>query len=227
MLEPQKALGKLGWMRGALGAAFATLGAGAITLIALGDVAPGLPWLVAPLGASAVLVFSVPASPLAQPWPLVGGTVLSGLIGIGIGQLTGHPLLAAGIAVGLAIMLMSLTRSLHPPGGACALLCALGAAGPEAWGYAHLAAVVLNMLALAAAAWAYNSLTGHAWPHRAEPLPPLPADAVVHYERAELEALLAEWDEVVDIDVDDLDALFRAFSRRLAENGRRPNFGQG
>src|SRR3546814_5952830 len=51
-----------------------------------------------------------------------------------MGQVVGTPLIAAGMAAGAVIALMSLGRCLHPPGGACALLCALGATGPEAWG---------------------------------------------------------------------------------------------
>src|SRR3546814_8813181 len=78
------------------------------------------------------------------------------------------------MAAGAAIALMSLGRCLHPPGGACALLCALGATGPEAWGWGHLIPIAANLLALAGTGWLYNNLTGHPWPHRAV-RPPEPA----------------------------------------------------
>lgn len=87
-----------------------------------------LPWLVAPLGASAVLVFGVPASPLAQPWAVVGGNTLSALVGIAcMAWLPLPPLAMAAVAVALAIATMFLLRCLHPPGGAAALLMVLTA----------------------------------------------------------------------------------------------------
>tara|TARA_R110000868_G_scaffold409835_1_gene696210 strand:+ start:1341 stop:1697 length:357 start_codon:yes stop_codon:yes gene_type:complete len=79
-----------------------------------------LPIIVAPLGASAVLVFAVPSSPLAQPWAVVGGNTISTLIGVWAFNLFPDITLAAGVAVGGAILVMSLLRCLHPPGGAAA-----------------------------------------------------------------------------------------------------------
>ena len=68
-----------------------------------------LPYLVAPIGASAVLLFAVPASPLAQPWSIVGGNTVSALIGIAMAKLVTDPALAAGLAVALAIGEMAST----------------------------------------------------------------------------------------------------------------------
>ena len=58
-----------------------------------------LPLLLAPVGASAVLVFAVPASPLAQPWSVVGGNVVSALMGVTVAQLMPPSIIAAGLAV--------------------------------------------------------------------------------------------------------------------------------
>ncbi|MFO1253495.1 MAG: HPP family protein [Inhella sp.] len=69
--------------RAALGALLGLLATALITAW----LAPASPWLVAPLGASAVLVFAVPASPLAQPWAVLGGNGLSALLGVGVMQL--------------------------------------------------------------------------------------------------------------------------------------------
>lgn len=77
-----------------------------------------VPWLVAPIGASAVLVFGVPASPLAQPWAVVGGNTLSAMVGIACANWIGDPAVAGAVAVSLAIALMFSLRCLHPPGGA-------------------------------------------------------------------------------------------------------------
>ena len=67
----------------------------------------GLPAVVAPLGASAVLVFAVPASPLAQPWPVIGGNTISALVGVAVFHLVPSAPVAAGVAVGAAILVMS------------------------------------------------------------------------------------------------------------------------
>ena len=80
-----------------------------------------LPTIVAPMGASAVLVFAVPTSPLAQPWSVIGGNTLSALIGVTASHCIDDRAIAAAVAVSLAILVMSVTRSLHPPGGAAAL----------------------------------------------------------------------------------------------------------
>lgn len=189
-------------------------------MLLLGANSSALPWLVAPLGASAVLVFAVPASPLAQPWPLVAGNLVSAFFGLLLGQMIGTPLLSAGLAVGAAIASMSLARCLHPPGGACALLCALGATGKDAWGWPHLLAIGLNVFALGGFGWIYNNLTGHPWPHRAIlPKPTQPAPGAT-YTHADIEVVLAEWNEVLDVDVDDLDAIFQAVQRRAHRRER-------
>ncbi|MFO6446778.1 HPP family protein [Erythrobacter sp. NE805] len=215
-LIPQAVLGPLGWLRGSFGAGFAILAAGLATSALMPGLPPGLPFLIAPLGASAVLVFAVPASPVAQPWSVVGGNLLSATIGLMLGALIGHPLMAAGLAVGAAIAAMTFARCLHPPGGACALLCALGAAGPEQWSLVHLVPIAANVLALALFGWAYNNLTGHRWPHVVAPVPPAPARAAATHTREDIAATLATWEELLDVDVDDLDAFYRAVNERVA-----------
>ncbi len=71
-------------------------------------------WFIAPMGASAVLLFGVPSSPLAQPWSIVGGNVLSALIGVTVGMLVPDAALACGLAAALAIAGMYFLRCLHP-----------------------------------------------------------------------------------------------------------------
>lgn len=210
------AIGHLGWVRGALGGMLGIAIAGGVTLLLemKGLEQAGLaalPFLLAPLGASAVLVFCVPASPLAQPWSVVGGNMVSAIVGLTAGHLLGTPWLAASVGVGLAIVAMSLTRSLHPPGGACALLYALGATGDQSWGIGHLVPLALNLIFLFQFGWLYNNLTGHPWPHRA---PKVQHKTPEPYTRADIEALLAEWDEVLDVEVDDLDAFVQALLRK-------------
>lgn len=213
-LLPQSAVGHLGWVRGAIGGGLAILTSGIATYVLLGANTDAFPTLVAPLGASAVLVFAVPASPLAQPRSVIGGNLLSAAIGLGIGHAIGQPVLAAGIAVGIAIGGMSMARCLHPPGGACALLCALGAAGPDAWSWSYLMPIAINVLALSASGWLYNNVTGHPWPHHSVVPIASPECSDLTYTHEDLKAVLAEWNEVIDVDIDDLDAIYLALQRR-------------
>ena len=212
-----RATGRLGWLRGAVGAMCGLLLA-ALAGKALAGALPDFPWLLAPLGASAVLVFAVPASPLAQPWPVIGGNLLSALAGLSLHALVPQPMLAAALAGATAIAVMSVARCLHPPGGACSLLGGLGspAIAAHGWG-ALLGPLALNVLALALIGWLYNSLTGHPWPHH--PSGP-PVQPPTPYATEDLDAVLEDWDEVLDVSREDLDALFRAVERRVAlKNG--------
>ena len=75
-------------------------------------------WYIAPMGASSVLLFAVPASPLAQPWNMVVGNTIAGLIGVSCALWIPDLTSAFSLAVGLSIFLMMTTDSLHPPSGA-------------------------------------------------------------------------------------------------------------
>ncbi len=78
-------------------------------------------------GASAVLVYGAIKSPLAQPRNLLGGHVISALVGVACYQFFGSTLwLAAALGVSLAIVAMLATKTLHPPGGATALIAVIG-----------------------------------------------------------------------------------------------------
>ncbi|MET0587554.1 MAG: HPP family protein [Novosphingobium sp.] len=213
----QRATGRLGWLRGAVGAVLGIAMAALIASIFVGADDPSLPWLVAPIGASAVLVFALPASPLAQPWSVFGGDILSALVGLMVWHFIPVTALGAPLAVGGAIAVMSLCRCLHPPGGACALLAVL--CGPMVAEHGWLALMLplgLNVVALTGMAWLYNNLTGHQWPHQLQPVvQPVPEGWLGSYEAGDLDAVLEDWDEVLDVNRDDLDALFCAVERRV------------
>ena len=111
--------------------------------------------LIGSFGASAVLVYGAIKSPLAQPRNLVGGHVLSGLTGIACSQLFGNTVwLAAAMAVSLAIVVMLTTKTLHPPGGATALIAVIGGPKIHNLGFlyafipAGMGAVILLVIAL-------------------------------------------------------------------------------
>ena len=165
--------------------------------------------LTAPIGASAVLLFAVPASPMAQPWPIVGGNVIAALSGVTVAHLIPEPMIAAGVSVGVAIAAMSLGRCLHPPGGGTALVAALGgpALASHGLGFALLP-VGLNAVILVAVGWAFHRVSGHGWPHFAPApaptdSPPIAADIT----EADMAAALKTFGEPLDIRRDDLRAL--------------------
>ncbi len=88
---------------------------------------PAISYLLAPLGATTVILFALPHSPLAQPWSLVGGLLISALIGYGCGLVVQPAWLAIGVALGVSIWVTALLRCIHPPGGAMAMLFAIAA----------------------------------------------------------------------------------------------------
>src|SRR5512139_361945 len=81
-----------------------------------------LPWIAASMGASAVILFALSSSPLAQPWAFAGSHLISATVGVACVLWIGDPVWAAAVSLALTIMLMYLTHTVHPPGGASALL---------------------------------------------------------------------------------------------------------
>jgi CBS domain-containing membrane protein len=192
-----------GW-RALAGAALGVLFA-AVFSRALGGHGPVAAWLVAPLGASAVLVYALPASPLAQPWAVVGGNTLSALAGIVCANLVPDPALGAGLAVALAIALMLALRCLHPPGGAAALLMVITHTTRLPFAFFP---VMLNSLLLVLVGMIYNSLTGRPYPRAQVPAETgLRPVAARRFNEADLDAALAHYNQVVDISRADLQEL--------------------
>jgi CBS-domain-containing membrane protein len=98
----------------------------------------GLTMIIGSFGASAVLIYGAIKSPLAQPRNLLGGHVFSALIGVSSYQLfQSHIWLAAAIAVATAVAFMHATKTLHPPGGATALIAVIGGESVHKLGYLY------------------------------------------------------------------------------------------
>lgn len=201
--------------RAGLGVALGIAFTGLLARLAASGQLSAAPLLIAPIGASAVLVFAIPASPLAQPRAVIGGNLLSGLIGVTAGLLFPHPLPAAVVAAGAAALAMSLTRTLHPPGGAVALGAALAAPASAAAYGAMLTPIALCSVLITVAAAIYVNLTGRSYPHRiqAKTSPHATGDRPpaerVGFTEADLDAALAQYGELLDVSREDLDALFR------------------
>jgi CBS domain-containing membrane protein len=172
-------------------------------------------WLIAPLGASAVLVFALPASPLAQPWPVVAGNMFSALVGVACARWMPDTVWVGPAATALAIALMFALRCLHPPGGAVALLVVLNHTTHFPFA---LQPVMADSVLLVLAGVLYNSLTGRRYPH--VQLAPRKPAADARFSSADVDAVLARYNQVLDISRDDLEALIReteleSYRRRL------------
>lgn len=149
--------GRFGWRtigvdlsrQGLIEAGIAGLG-GFITILMLAELTAhlGALLLIAPFGASCVLVFALPQSPLAQPRNVIGGHVVSTCVGLAVAALLGPTPVAFALGVGLAITAMSLTRTLHPPAGADPIVViAAGASWPFLFTPVLAGAVLIVVLA--------------------------------------------------------------------------------
>lgn len=128
------------------------------------------------MGSTAVLLFAIPHGAVSQPWPVVGGHLVSAVVGVACAQALPHdPALAAGCAVGGAITAMYVLRCLHPSGGATALFAVVGGDAVHALGYGYVTgpiltgALVLLVFAIAFNApftWRRYPQAWHAWLER-------------------------------------------------------------
>lgn len=101
--------------------------------------------IIGSFGASAVLVYGAVNSPLAQPRNLIGGHLLSAFIGVSIYKIfPDYMIFSAALAVSLSILVMQLTLTLHPPGGATALIAIIGSPSIHELGYVYILVPVLS-----------------------------------------------------------------------------------
>jgi len=173
----------------------------------------GALYLIAPMGASAVLLFAVPASPLAQPWSVFGGNVVSALVGITCARVIPDPFLAAGSGVGAAIAAMAALRCIHPPGGAVALTSVLAWPSVAQFGYLFaVGPVAVNTAILIGTAVLFHRVSGRSYPHRADAqapaAAPAPAHARIGFTRQDVANALRKYGDELDVLPQDLEALF-------------------
>lgn len=175
--------------------------------------------VAASMGSTAVLLFAMPHGAVSQPWPVLGGHLVSALVGVACARALGHdPALAAGCAVGGAITAMYLLRCLHPSGGATALFAVVGGSEVHALGYAYVTGpILLGALVLLGVAVAYNY--PFAWRRYPQAWWGQPAeevcavDAAQHPEKcmiphSALVYALSQLDTFVDVSEDDLQRIY-------------------
>jgi len=101
--------------------------------------------IIGSFGASAVLIYGAIHSPLAQPRNLIGGHLLSAIIGVSIYKiLPDYMILSSALAVSVSIVVMQITLTLHPPGGATALIAVIGGDSIHSLGYMYIFVPVLS-----------------------------------------------------------------------------------
>lgn len=116
-----------------------------------------IPLIIASMGASAVLLFAIPHGALSQPWNLLIGHTVSATIGVAVATVIPNIIFAAGLAVGLAILAMHYSRSMHPPGGATALMAVIGGSEIHQLGFTYvLTPVALNAAVILLIAIIFN-----------------------------------------------------------------------
>jgi CBS domain-containing membrane protein len=123
-------------------------------------------FLIGSFGASAVLIYGVINSPLAQPRNLIGGHVISAFLGVTVNYLVPVPWLAAALAVSTSIVAMQVTKTLHPPGGATALIAVIGSKEIKNLGYGYVWSPVLTgvMILLTVALFINNVTANRSYP---------------------------------------------------------------
>jgi CBS domain-containing membrane protein len=120
-------------------------------------------YLIGSFGASSVLVYGIIQSPLAQPRNLVGGHLVCAIVGVTVAKFVPDILwLTAPLAVSLSIVLMQVTKTLHPPGGATALIAVIGSPKIKMLGYWYVLYPVLSgVLILLIVALIFNNMTSN------------------------------------------------------------------
>ena len=183
----------------------------------------GAALVVASMGASAVLLFAVPHSPLSQPWSLLGGHLISAAIGITCAHAIADPFYAGALAVALSIGAMHYLGCLHPPGGATALVAVLGDEPVRSLGYAFMVTPVLAnvLIMLSVAVIANYPFRWRRYPRLLSAPEPLPGEIepaqaekcmIAH---SDLVYALSEIDSFIDVSEEDLLQIYHLAIRRL------------
>ncbi len=185
--------------------------------------------MVSSMGASAVLLFAVPQGALSQPWALIGGHLVSGVVGVTCSMLLGNHPLAAPLAVGLAVGAMYYLRCIHPPGGATALTAVIGGAEVHGLGYGFLIyPLLVNVLAIFSMAVIFNApfawrrYPGH-WARRHKlATQTKPAERQFELTQEDFAAAMQELDSYVDVTAEGLTELLELAKQHAEKNITHP-----
>lgn len=165
------------------------------------------------MGSSAVLLFAAPHGAMSQPWPVLGGHLISAFVGVTCAQWIAEPMLSASLAVSISIGLMYWLRCLHPPGGATALFAAMAGQPILALGYDYLfAPVLLNVVVILIIAVLFNyPFTWRRYPQAwwSESACPIEnAEEKCMIPHSDLVYALSQLDTFVDVSEEDLQRIY-------------------
>lgn len=186
-------------------------------------------YLVAPFGATSVLIFAVPNSPLAQPWSAIMGNTIAAVVGVAVCLTVADPALRIALAVGLAIMAMMLARAVHPPAGAVAMTAAMSPDAIHALGFRFaLTPIAAGTALLVLIAMVYARATGRRYPFRKfeddTPIGTIDPPAVerLGLSEAELTDILKRYRQSLNLGVEDLARLIGAAEIQAASHRAGP-----
>ncbi len=186
-------------------------------------------YLIAPFGASSVLLFVVPNSPLAQPWSAIVGNSVAALAGVAVCYLIPDPVLRVAVAVGLAITVMILVRAVHPPGGAVAMVVAMNPDIATELGFRFaITPVTAITVILVLTAVLYARATGRKYPlrHFDDKGPYQTADRApierLGLDESELNTILQQYRQSLNLGVEDLARLIGAAEFQVAAHRAGP-----
>lgn len=184
--------------------------------------------MVTSMGASAVLLFAVPQGALSQPWAVLGGHLLSALVGVSCQQLFPDQTWTPALAVGIAVGVMHYTRCMHPPGGATALAAVIGGAEIYRLGYFYLLTpILINVASILSIAILFNAF----FPWRRYPAhltrrklakPTVAAERQFELTQEDFSAAMEELNSYVDVTSEGLTQLLELAKQHAEKNITHP-----
>ena len=193
------------------------LGGGLVAFLAkfIGDFVQINEWAMASLGASALLIFVLPSSPMAQPKAVIGGNIIAALVGISCAIFIQDPRIGVPVAIGVSIFAMLFFNCLHAPAAATALSAVLGHI--ISYRFA-LFPVLIDSVLLVLAGIIYNRATGKSYPHIPQaPSPQAISKNTGQDDSSEVNSVLAQYKEFFDINTDDLTNIIKQVELRAYE----------
>ncbi len=179
---------------------------------------PAAPVLIASMGASAIILFIIPNSPLAQPWAFVGGQIIAAFVGISCALFIPHVIIAATVAIASCVALMLFLRCLHPPAAATALTPVLAGQNIQSLGFDYaLMPIGINIIIMLGMAILLNRwLMGYDYPVLHKPVPkknlpqtmPPPLARSTQVSEQTMQQVLEKTATFVDVTAADLCRLF-------------------
>ena len=211
----------------ATGGFLAILGIMVVSNWAVGSYAAAI--IVASMGASAVLLFAVPHGTLSQPWPVLGGHIISAIIGVTCAKFINNDVVAASLAVGLAIGAMYYLQCIHPPGGATALSAVIGGGSVHTLGYQYvITPILLNVVIILLVGVLFNSLFHWRryptfWHNKVSKKESSNSEATTNISHEDFVYALSEIDSYIDINEHDLLRIYDLVMKKSQDHSLVPN----